>query len=226
MKRLLVLTVTILVLGCGKDDPPKTPEAATLSFPQQNSECTTGVDLNAITSQVEFRWQQAKNTDTYELRVANINNGISQTVTTSALSAQLPLQKGAPYSWNVITRNTKTEVIATSETWQFYNAGVQTTYAPFPASIVAPKSGATIIRDINNEVTLQWNGADVDNDISSFEIYLDTVSPPVQLEASPSVSLNVINVNVSADTVYYWKVITKDREGNSSDSGVYSFKTL
>ncbi len=226
MRKIVWLFVGLLLLGCSKDSPPKGPEAAQLTFPEQNSECTTGTDLNAVTSQVEFRWQTANNTDTYELRVTNVNSGVSQTVTTAALSARLPLVKGALHRWNVITRNAKTESTATSDTWQFYNAGSQTNYAPFPAEIISPESGASVIRDINNEVTLQWIGADIENDISGYEVYLDTTNPPTTLVGSPSVSINTIQVSVASDTVYFWKVITRDREGNTSDSGVFSFRAL
>ncbi len=226
MRNIVWLFVGLLLLGCSKDSPPKGPEAAQLTFPEQNSECTTGTDLNAVTSQVEFRWQTANNTDTYELRVTNVNSGVSQTVTTAALSARLPLEKGALHRWNVITRNAKTESTATSDTWQFYNAGSQTNYAPFPAEIISPESGASVIRDINNEVTLQWIGADIENDISGYEVYLDTTNPPTTLVGSPSVSINTIQVSVASDTVYFWKVITRDREGNTSDSGVFSFRAL
>ncbi|MBT8221862.1 MAG: hypothetical protein KJN96_01705, partial [Eudoraea sp.] len=156
----------------------------------------------------------------------NVNSGVSQTVTTAALSARLPLEKGALHRWNVLTRNEKTEVVATSDTWQFYNAGTETSYAPFPAEIVSPESGASVIRDINNEITLQWIGADVDNDIAGYEIYMDTNNPPATIVGSPSVSINSIQVTAASESVYYWKVITRDREGNTSDSGVFSFRAL
>ncbi|MBT8205158.1 MAG: hypothetical protein KJP14_08775 [Eudoraea sp.] len=226
MRKIILFCIGVLLLGCSKDSPPKGPEAALLTFPERNSECTTGTDLNAVTSQVEFRWQTAKFTDTYELRVTNVNSGVSQTVTTAALSARLPLEKGALHRWNVLTRNEKTEVVATSDTWQFYNAGTETSYAPFPAEIVSPESGASVIRDINNEITLQWIGADVDNDIAGYEIYMDTNNPPATIVGSPSVSINSIQVTAASESVYYWKVITRDREGNTSDSGVFSFRAL
>lgn len=218
--------VGVLLMSCSKDSPPKPPEAALLVFPERNSECTTGVDINAERSQVEFRWQEAKFTDNYELSITNVNTGTTQTITTTTLSALRPLDKGALYRWNIRTLNNKTEDIATSETWSFYNAGSETSYAPFPAEVVTPLSGASVVRDINNEITLQWIGADVDNDIQGYEIYLDTSNPPTTLVASPSVSLSSIKIGVERDTVYFWKIITRDRENNTSDSGVYSFRVL
>ncbi|MBT8321771.1 MAG: hypothetical protein KJO90_08930 [Eudoraea sp.] len=226
MRKIALLLAGVLIMSCSKDSPPKPPEAALLVFPEQNSECTTGVDLNAETSQVEFRWQEAKYTDSYELNVTNVNSGTTQTSTTTALSALQPLEKGALYRWNIRTRNEKTEDIITSETWLFYNAGSETSYPPFPAEIVAPLSGASVVRDINNEITLEWISSDVDNDVERFEIYLDTSNPPTTLVASPSVSLNSVKVGVERDTVYFGKIITRDRENNTSDSGVYSFRVL
>lgn len=220
-----IYILLLLLIGCGKDDP-KPPAAAKLLFPLQNSECTTGENLNETTSLVEFRWQKAAHTKTYELRVTNSNTSVTQTVSTSLLSAQLPLEKGAPYSWLVLTRNSDTQETGLSTTWRFYNAGSVLNYAPFPADILSPASGATVFRDLNNEVVLRWAGADVDNDIAGYELYIATANPPLTLFAQPSASTTSIKVSVEANTVYYWRVITIDSEGNRSDSGSYGFKVL
>lgn len=223
--RLLVIILALLCLGgCGKDSP-NPPAAAKLLFPEQNSECTTGVDLNETTSRVEFLWQKAADTDTYELRVTHLVTNVTQTVSTAQLRAELPLQKGAPYSWLVISRNTETQETAISSSWRFYNAGSVQSYAPFPAEIIAPKSGAALFRDINSEVVLEWAGVDLDNDIAGYELYFSTVDPPA-LFSEPAASTTSIKVSVLANTVYYWKIITTDSEGNRSDSGVHGFKVL
>ena len=226
MKYFSLVLTALLLVGCGKDSP-KPPEAAILSFPLQNSECTTGISLNATTSQVEFRWQAAKHATTYTLRVTNVLTGIPINYTpTEGLTTTVALQKGVPYKWSVTTRNTSTEDIATSAEWFFYNAGSQTTFPPFPAAILAPASGASVVRDINNDITLSWEGADVDNDIQMYTVYMDSIAPPAIVIGSPSVSVTTIKAAVLADTVYYWRVVTTDREGNTSDSGTYSFRVV
>jgi len=226
MKYVILVLLGVVCLGCGKDSP-KPPEAALLTYPLQNSECATGISLNTTTSQVEFTWQAGRFATSYDIKVTNLSTTIPVTLNNiEGLSANVPLQKGVAYAWEVIARNTSTEESVTSDQWMFYNAGSQTSYAPFPAQIVAPTSGGTIIRDINNEISLSWTGADADNDIQGYEVYLDIVSPPGALIASPSVSINSIKTSVALDGIYYWKVITKDREGNSSDSGVFSFRVL
>lgn len=220
----ILLLVVVVVVGCKKKNPPVPPEATLLVFPNRSSECTLGNDINATTREVDFKWQKANNTETYELRVTNINTNTTQTISTPALSARLPLEKGAPFSWVVISKNSMTADKISSAIWLFYNAGSETTYPPFPAEIIAPTIGSSVIKDINNEITLQWAGSDVNNDIEGFEIYFDTVSPPVALLASPSASTTEQKASVTPNGVYYWRVVTKDQEGNSSSSGVFDFR--
>jgi hypothetical protein len=66
----------------------------------------------------------------------------------------------------------------------------------------------------------------LDNDIENFEIYLSTENPPLDLEATLAANVTELKVTVSSNTVYYWNVVTKDREGNATSSGIYSFKVL
>ena len=226
MRTIILLLFGVLLIGCKKKSRPKPPEIAVLVFPNKNSECTTGRDLNQSTSEVEFQWMASNHTETYELRVTNLNTNITQTISTAAISAKLPIAKGEPFSWFVRSLNTKVTETAFSETWRFYNAGFQVTYAPFPAEVIAPKNGASVFKDINNEVTLEWDGADIENDINGYELYFSTTTPPETLIASPSLNENSEKVSATSNTTYYWKVITKDSEGNSSDSGIFTFIVL
>lgn len=216
----------LILIGCGGKDAPKPPESALLVFPLINSECTTGISISSTTSQVEFQWQAADHVETYELRASNLITNVTQTISTESLSAILPLEKGAPYSWSITSRNSNVSETATSEIWRFYNAGFETTYAPFSAEIIAPNPGTSVLKDINNEVLLDWSGADVDNDIDGYEVYFSNVSPPSSLIASPSFGSTEVKVSVISNTVYYWQVITRDREGNTSNSGIFEFKAL
>ncbi len=226
MRYIAVLLVGLTFLGCGSKDGPKAPESSMLVFPLKDSECTTGVSLGNTRSEVEFQWQVSDNTESYQIRVTNLVTNVSQNMSTSGTSIKLPLDKGAPYSWFVTSKNTSVTETATSEIWRFYNAGSQTSYAPFPAEIIAPKSGASVLRSANNEVELDWSGADVDNDITGYDVYFSTNNPPETLIFSPLANDTDVNVTVAADTVYFWRVKTTDSEGNSSDSGVYQFKSL
>ena len=228
MKYFAVLSVLGLILiSCGgNDDPPPTPGAVQLVFPEENSECTTGVPVNEELSQVTFEWQPSENTESYTLRAINLNTNIPQTITTASTSASLSIDRGAPYSWSITSMNSQSNQTASSETWLFYNAGSQTTYAPFPAQLVSPNSGSTISPNASNQVVLNWLGADVENDIEEYQVFFSNQNPPTTELGTFDAFTSSVSASVVANTVYFWRVITTDAEGNTSDSGVFEFKTL
>jgi hypothetical protein len=227
IRNIIGLFVLAVFVSCGGDDgPPPAPQGAALVFPEENSECTTGTEVNQTSTQVTFRWMASSNTERYTLNVVNLNTNVPQNLSTVSTSASLTLAKGTPYSWSVTSQNASSDQVATSETWLFYNAGSQTTYAPFPAQLVHPLSGSTVIKDVANEVLLEWTGADVDNDIESFEVFLSTTNPPTTSVGLANATDMELSVSVESGTVYYWKLVTTDLEGNTSDSGVFDFKVL
>jgi len=225
MKPITLFLFILALAACGGKDDSKPPSAAQLLFPLKNSECTTGQDVNGSnTSIVEFRWEVSEYTESYELRATNLITNTTQTIVAKGTSAKLPIEKGVPYSWLVVSRNSKVRETAKSSTWLFYNAGATTTYAPFPAEVIAPQTGTTVAKDINNEVLLDWEGADVDNDLAGYEVYFSTETPPTTLIGTLSSEISEFKVSVASGTVYYWRVVTLDREGNTSTNAVSEFK--
>src|SRR6056297_658684 len=227
IRNIIWLSILVLLVSCGGDDgPPPAPEGAALVFPEENSECTTGTDINQTSTQVTFRWMASNNTENYTLSVTNLNTNVPQNISTASTSASLTITKGTPYAWSVTSRNSNSDQVASSPTWLFYNAGSQTTYTPFPAQLVNPLSGATVQMDIANEVLLEWSGADVDNDIESFEVFFSETNPPTTSVGITNASAMEIPVGVESGNVYYWRVVTTDLEGNTSISGVFDFRVL
>ena len=106
----------------------------------------------------------------------------------------------------------------------FYNAGNQTHYAPFPAQVIAPLSGQTVSLDANNEITLSWQGADIENDIISYELYTANTSVNDLVLVQSSLAGSYTTNDFTSGDVVYWKVITEDTQGNTSDSGVFDFR--
>ncbi|AIY12955.1 fibronectin type III domain-containing protein [Cellulophaga baltica] len=224
MRKIIAFGFFLLVFGCSKDEV-KSPSNALLVFPLQDSECTTGTDINETTRLITFQWEASDNTQSYKLTVENLLTSTPQIVSTNQTSAQVQVAKGTPYSWSVVSENAKSSATAKSETWNFYNAGTVRSYIPFPATITSPISGETVIRDTNNEVKLTWSGADLDSDIVSYEVYFSINSTPTLMATLPE-NTTELNVSVVENTVYYWRIKTIDAAGNSSSSGVYSFKVL
>ena len=110
-----------------------------------------------------------------------------------------------------------------SEVWIFYLAGSGISkYAPFPATIVAPKT--VLVTPKNGKVTLSWTGSDPENDALTYTIYVDKVDgkqdPPA---AQKNITGNTLDVSVETGQVYYWRIKTSDAL-NSSYTVVYQFK--
>ncbi|MBU3027478.1 hypothetical protein [Zobellia galactanivorans] len=207
-----------------KDPTPQEslpPEASVLVFPKKDEECNQGDIISATQSKLTFKWKASDHTDSYTLVLKNLETNETSENDTSTNSLALTILRNTPYSWNIISKSDETATTATSETWKFYNAGEgNENYAPFPAEAVAPTMGASV----SQPLTLSWKGSDVDNDIASYDIYLGTDNPPTTLHASTSDS-EIDDIALNPATVYYWRVVTTDENGSSSQSPVFEFKT-
>ena len=74
---------------------------------------------------------------------------------------------------------------------------------------------------------LSWEAAkDPDGDDVAYQVYLDSQNPPENPIAS-NLEINSFNVEdtLHPETTYYWKVIAKDVNGNSTESDITSFTT-
>ncbi len=86
-----------------------------------------------------------------------------------------------------------------------------------------------------NEVTdgadlkpqLTWETAtDPDGDDVSYQVYFDTENPPqITIANQLAISSFTIDNALELETTYYWKVIAKDTEGNTTESDIASFTT-
>lgn len=228
MKNGVFLLGCLFVIACGKSDTPKllpptpqAPEAVLLSFPVQDEECTAGTIISDTQSSIPFSWKSAENAESYEIHVKNLESGVSLSETTVQTNLNLTLNRNTPYSWYVISKTSKSNLATTSATWKFYNSGPgKTTYAPFPAEIVSPIMGQKL--DAAGKITLDWAGSDVDGDIVNYDVYLGNSQTPGLLKEKVTESI-LGGVEVGTKTTYFWKIITRDAQGNSSDSGVFVF---
>lgn len=219
-----------IICSCGKDDggtsgppaptpTPKVPEASTLLFPENNTECNEGSIVSVTESEVTFNWSTSENTDSYTITVINLSSNTVQTETLRGTEKMFRLMRGTPYEWFVESRNESGNV--KSVKWRFFNEGPGIeNYAPFPPEAISPKRGSTL--DPTSEVTLEWSANDVDNDLKEFEIYLGTTAKNVTLLATVTKKSHDISVKQATD--YYWRVRAIDNEGNSANSEIFEFR--
>ena len=230
MKKHIFIPLSIitlfLTLRCSSSDDSQgntiPPAKATLVFPDNNRECTEGSNFTATESDIRFRWNAADNAEDYQLVLTNLNTQITENYDTTMPELNVRVLRATPYAWYVTAKNA-TSFTTQSDTWQFYNAGEATsTYAPFPAELLAPAMGSTI-PPAAATVLLEWQSNDVDNDVSHHEIRFDTANPPVAVLESNNLEQS-ITANISSGHVYYWQVITTDNAGHTSKSAVFQFR--
>lgn len=225
-KLVCFLALAIFFANCKKDpDGGETPtriEKSVLLFPQQNEACTSGTVISITQSSIIFKWQKAANADSYELFVKNLLTNQIASKITSGLEQEMILDRNTPYSWCVVSKSQTITDLTQSDVWKFYNAGTGTvSYAPFPAEIISPLMASTK-EAINNKISLEWKGEDVDNDILGYDVYFSSNST-LSLFRSNLKETTLKDLEVKSKNTYYWKIITKDSSGNSSDSGTFQF---
>ncbi|MGA8855067.1 MAG: hypothetical protein WB492_12905 [Christiangramia sp.] len=235
MKKLLGLYIlgSLLITSCDSEPAPGSnpdpnvdaPGKAELSLPENNKECEQG-EVSGNSAVVNFSWEASAETDSYDLKITNLDNQRVSTKTgLSSTSTEVSLERAHPYSWEIISKNSGS-VTTSSNTWKFYLAGNgESNFAPFPADAVYPSSGATVTPE-DGKVTIEWeNSQDPDGDAVTYTLFADSVDglqePPADWKNLTETS---VEISVDANTVYYWRVITSD--GNSSStSSIFTFKT-
>ncbi len=226
-----ILSLSILVIiGCssGGDDgtpPPKeenkAPEAvSSLFFPTNNLLCSTNT--------LEFSWGATTDPNgdnvSYILEISKDEQFTSntQTLSSSATTRIVSLEKGVIYYWRVKSIDSKGLESDYSSVFQFYTEGnPEVNHIPFPAQAISPTDRGTVS---SASTTLQWNTTDVDNDPITYDVYFGTATDPTT-KVGNNQNEKTLNVDLNATTTYYWKVVAKDDKGGQAIGRVWSFST-
>jgi hypothetical protein len=227
INRLYIILLSITIpLGCSKTSPPAEPTAPVLLSPNNNETCLDGTLINDTQSSVNFSWSESTNALSYEVVVNNLATQSTQVFGSSSNQTVVTLTNTEPYSWSINAIGEDGTTPASSQTWKFYLAGKNViNYAPFPPELIIPRSGGNLT-PVNGVVNLSWNCSDVDNDLESFEVYLDNTNATTLLKTiSYEFQTTQIEINVESKKDYYWKIVAIDKNGNTSSSGVYGFRT-
>ncbi len=225
MRKLIIYSLMVLVFGCAKrtEHIAQGPEKTLLILPAKDEACLTATDFSATESMVTFEWKKAANVDTYEIQVTNFLDGTVVTKRTTADHIALPLPKGTPFKWKVVSISSSDNQMVSSDTWRFYNSSPGlVAHVPFPAELLSPKFGETIAFQ-TGKADFTWKGSDIDKDIAYYAFYLGTDANQLQLVSKEIKSETVTGVTVKANTRYFWKVSTTDKRGNISESEISQF---
>ena len=226
MKKAIIYLAFLIIVACSDTiEPigePVIPKATTLIFPENNTECNTGIEVDGEKSRVNFQWNASENTDVYEVIIKELDTDIEIRSEADTNDMEITIKKATAYQWHVVSKSNTHEETSDSEVWRFYNSGDGiVNYAPFPADIIEPILGDNLDANTTN-VSLKWSGSDVDNDIISYEIYFGTVNPPSSTLGQTTASN--IEVTVETGNTYYWTVKTIDNANNISISETFWFR--
>ncbi len=105
--------------------------------------------------------------------------------------------------------------------WSF-TTGVLTNNPPNQPALPSPGDGIT---DTLLYIDLSWIDGDPDGDAVTYDVYLDTVSPPVKLLATDITETSVYTGGLQLSTPYFWKVVAQDEHGLTKFGDVWSFTT-
>ena len=232
MKNIVYIFVFIFSLvGCGKSNDPEeelpfNPTAPTLIYPSNNEPCLDAVSLNDSQSQIAFNWNQGQNADNYTLVITNLSTNDTQEIPVSFPPYTATLIKAEPFAWKVVANGAIGTTPAESDRWKFYLSGdAQTSYAPFPAELLSPQASSTVSANNDGEITLNWIATDVDSDIATYTLFMDTNDASTEVTQLSYQSGNMqYNIEVESNQTYLWRVVTLDQTGNTSDSGTYGFR--
>lgn len=224
---LFVFSIVGLFVQCGGSEPaPLPPGTVTLVAPANNEPCLDGTAISNSQSSVDFQWTVASNAQNYNLLITNLENNQTQTFQSNITNKSVTLGIGTPYRWLVKAIGAPETLPSESQSWKFYLAseGV-VNYAPFPPELLTPESGSTATV-VDGVIQLSWEASDVDNDLDHFEVRMDTDNGST-LVTELNYQATTTNTEVSAqqNQTYYWEIVAVDSNGNTSKSGVYSFRT-
>ena len=113
-----------------------------------------------------------------------------------------------------------------SSVWQFYLEGnPQASHFPFPAQLLEPANKAEVGLNNSNSLLFQWNGNDLDGDIESYDLYLGEFTDALT-QVREGLTNNQTELQLLENTLYFWQVVSIDREGNRSYSEIFQFQTF
>lgn len=231
MKEISTMFIILLLVlfSCSPSDSEtvsvqnEVPEKVELLFPEDNTECHEGTLISENQSEVPFRWTESNNTDFYEVFLENLESGTQSLTLSDINETNIIINRATAYKWHIVSKSNSSEESTKSESSQFYNAGEEVVgHAPFPATVLFPVSGSEVVAN-SDMLDLRWSGNDLDNDIISFEVFYGTENPPTN--NSGKLNENTYSLDVSKNHRYYWRVLTYDSSGNSSQSEVSTFRT-
>ena len=221
-QKIASIVIAVLLCTCSKPSIPE-PDPALLTTPENSNTCVP-LSTTATQGVVNFGWEEAQNTDSYEIFVRNSITQTEQKKSADLTSTTFTLDRGVPYSWWVVSSSEASAVDTKSKVWSFYLEGIQQeTFLPFSALLNNPQDEQEVTLS-SGEINLQWTGSDLDDDIAHYQVYIGTNADQMTLVQDNQITSSY-SVLLDVGQTYFWQIITVDQRGNKSQSAIQSFTT-
>ena len=231
----VILLAVLILFGCGgnSDDeiaitPPEEPNIDAINLaPSIPVLIYPSNELLCIDNELEFSWEASVDNEgdpiSYTIQVASdvqFTNIISEAISNDTKTVIL-LEKGQTLFWRAIASDNQNNISNYSTHWKFYTEGEPiVNQLPFQPELVNPNLGETVSESL---ILLSWNGSDADNDDLMYDVYFGT-TPNMPLVAE-DLQTNSFEVSLTANSLYYWRIVTKDGTGGATIGPVWSFRT-
>jgi hypothetical protein len=205
----------LISIGCVNNSPPYAPSNP---YPENNSE---DVDVNInlgwaggdpdgddVTYDVYFE----ANDSTPDILVSN----------NQSLSWYNPetLEYNTHYYWQIVAWD-EYGLYTDGSIWNF-TTGSKPNNPPNSPNNPLPGDGAT---EIDIEADLSWDCDDPDGDFLTYDVYFDTINPPLDNVSDDQVETTFDLEILEFGTTYYWQIIATDEHNASTAGMVWQFTT-
>ena len=117
-------------------------------------------------------------------------------------------------AWNTVTTGTQSYNRPNMK----FNMAAGSTMAPFPALLVSPANGASML-PLNT--TLNW--ASGGGNPTGYRLYFGTTTPPLLYDDLGNVT--TFSPVLDYETTYYWQIVPYNSEGDAQNCPIWSFST-
>lgn len=124
------------------------------------------------------------------------------------------------YYWKIIAHDDHSNS-TTGDVWQFTTTG-SGNQPPNPPSNPNPTDNAT---SVSTNTNLSWECSDPDGDPLTYDVYFGTSSNPSLVNSGQS-ETTYDPGNLIECTLYYWKIVAHDDQGNSTTGEIWQFTTI
>jgi len=194
--------------------------------PSVPSDPTPGDLATDVSIDQLLAWTASTDTEgetvTYDVYFGTVNPPVTQVVTNGDSTTYDPvtLDYDSTYYWQVVSRDTYNNT-AQGDVWSFT---VVANGAPDIPNGPTPLDAAT---DVSINQNLAWaESEDGENEVVTYDLFFDTVTPPVTQVITDGDSINFEPGVLDYDSTYYWQVFAKDTYGNTSEGPIWSFTVV